>query len=191
MRAWNRFSSKKNLLSAVALFLYRWTFRYPKKVFFQNPDDRDLFLEKKLVPAKSTDLLPGSGIDLKRFMPGPYKRNDKFTFLLISRLITDKGVLEYVDAVKKLKAQGIDANFQILGAKDPRHQRGISLSVIDQWIDSNTIEYLGTTEDVRPFIKSADCIVLPPIGRVLPTRFWKLRVAPSQSLPPMYRAVTR
>ncbi|MEJ0056998.1 MAG: glycosyltransferase [Bacteroidota bacterium] len=160
-------------------------------MFFQNPDDRDLFLEKKLVPAKSTDLLPGSGIDLKRFMPGPYKRNDKFTFLLISRLITDKGVLEYVDAVKKLKAQGIDANFQILGAKDPRHQRGISLSVIDQWIDSNTIEYLGTTEDVRPFIKSADCIVLPPIGRVLPTRFWKLRVAPSQSLPPMYRAVTR
>ncbi len=152
---------KKNLLSAVALFLYRWTFRYPKKVFFQNPDDRDLFVSKKLVSVESTDLLPGSGIDLKRFVPGPYKRNNKFTFLLISRLITDKGILEYVEAVKKLKAQGLEAHFQILGAKDPKHQRGISLKTIDNWIESSTIEYLGTTQDVQPFIQSADCIVLP------------------------------
>jgi len=152
---------KKNLLSAVALFLYRWTFRYPKKVFFQNPDDRDLFVSKNLVSKSSTDLLPGSGIDLERFMPSPYTRNNKFTFLLISRLISDKGIFEYVEAVKKLKAQGFDAKFQILGAKDPKHQRGISLKIIDGWINTNTIEYLGTTQDVQPFIKSADCIVLP------------------------------
>ena len=152
---------KKNLLSAIALLLYKWTFRYPKKVFFQNPDDQDLFISRKLVPAQSADLLPGSGIDLKRFAPSPFKRNDKFTFLLISRLITDKGILEYIEAVKKLRAQGVKAHFQILGAKDPKHQRGIPLDVIDKWIDSNTVEYLGTTRDVRPFIKSADCIVLP------------------------------
>ena len=152
---------KKNLLSTIALLLYRWTFRFPKKVFFQNPDDRDLFLTRKLVPEQAADLLPGSGIDLKRFVPGPFARNKKFTFLLISRMITDKGILEYVEAVKLLKAQGLDAHFQILGAKDPKHQRGIPLKVIDQWISSNTVEYLGTTTDVQPFIKSADCIVLP------------------------------
>ncbi|CAN5334929.1 glycosyltransferase family 4 protein [soil metagenome] len=152
---------KKNLLSAIALFLYKWTFRYPKKVFFQNPDDRDLFVNKNLVKESATELLPGSGIDLERFVPSPYARNKKFTFLLISRLITDKGILEYVEAVKKLKAQGFDARFQILGAKDPKHQRGISLKVIDSWIESNTIEYLGTTQDVQPYIKSADCVVLP------------------------------
>lgn len=152
---------KKNLLSAIAITLYRWTFRIPRKVFFQNPDDRDLFISKNLVKKEATDLLPGSGIDLERFTPAPFKRNQKFTFLLISRLITDKGIMEYVDAVKKLKAKGIDAEFQILGAKDPEHQRGISLNVIDRWIESNTIEYLGTTKDVRPFINSADCIVLP------------------------------
>ena len=152
---------KKNLLSAVAIALYRWTFRFPKKVFFQNPDDRDIFISKKLVPAASADLLPGSGIDLVRFTPDPFKRNNKFTFLLISRLITDKGILEYIEAVKKLKAQGLEAHFQILGAKDPQHQRGIPLKLIDSWIKSNTVEYLGTTDDVRPFIKSADCIVLP------------------------------
>jgi glycosyltransferase involved in cell wall biosynthesis len=90
-----------------------------------------------------------------------FKRNEKFTFLLISRLITDKGILEYINAVKKLKSEGIDAKFQILGAKDPQHKRGIQLDVIDEWIRTNTIEYLGTTNDVRMHIERADCIVLP------------------------------
>ncbi len=101
------------------------------------------------------------GIDLKKFTPSAFHRNKPFTFLLISRLITDKGIMEYVEAVEKLKAEGIEARFQILGAKDPLHQRGIALEVIDGWIASHTIEYLGTTKDVRPFINAADCIVLP------------------------------
>lgn len=152
---------KKNFLSKIAILLYKWSFRFPKKVFFQNADDRDLFLSKKLVSAQSSDLLPGSGIDLKRFTPAPFKRNEKFTFLLISRLITDKGIMEYVEAVKKLRAGGLDARFQILGAKDPNHQRGIPLDVIREWIDTRTVEYLGTAMDVQPFIKAADCVVLP------------------------------
>ena len=90
---------KKNLLSTIAILLYRWTFRFPKKVFFQNPDDRELFISKKLIRRETADLLPGSGIDLKRFVPSPFQRNKKFTFLLISRLITDKGIMEYVEAV--------------------------------------------------------------------------------------------
>ncbi len=152
---------RKNLLSTIALMLYRWSFRYPKKVFFQNADDRNLFVSKKLVDAAHADLLPGSGIDLKHFTPGQFTRNKSFTFLLISRLITDKGVMEYVEAVRKLRAQGVDARFQILGAKDPQHRRGIPVETVQQWIDDRTIEYLGTTEDVRPFIHSADCVVLP------------------------------
>ncbi len=152
---------KKNLVSAVAILLYKLTFRFPKKVFFQNPEDLKLFLDRKLVPADTADLLPGSGIDLQKFSPVEFNRNKSFTFLLISRLITDKGVLEYIEAVKKLKNQGLDARFQILGAKDPEHKRGIKLKVIDSWIESGTIEYLGTTDDVRHFIRNADCIVLP------------------------------
>jgi glycosyltransferase involved in cell wall biosynthesis len=80
---------------------------------------------------------------------------------LISRLITDKGILEYIEAVKQLKAAGLNAKFQLLGAKDPEHKRGIQEGVIQEWIDSGTIEYLGTTDDVRTFISDADCIVLP------------------------------
>jgi glycosyltransferase involved in cell wall biosynthesis len=152
---------KDNLVSAVAILLYRISFRFAKKVFFQNADDMDLFLKKNLVPREVAELIPGSGIDLKRFQPMEFKRNKDFTFLLISRLITDKGVLEYIEAVKMLKARGHSARFQILGAKDPKHKRGIKLKVIDSWIKSGTIEYLGTTDDVRKFIQLADCIVLP------------------------------
>jgi len=152
---------KNNVVSMMAMFLYKIAFRFPKKVFFQNPDDLALFLDKNLVPAKSADLIPGSGIDLEKFQPFDFKRNKSFTFLLISRLITDKGIMEYIEAVEKLRLKGINARFQLLGAKDPEHKRGIQLSVIDQWVKSNTIEYLGTTDDVRRFINEADCIVLP------------------------------
>src|SRR5688572_6191550 len=86
---------KKNLVSAIAILLYKISFRFASKVFFQNPDDLKLFINKKLVDSKAVDLLPGSGIDLRRFQPFEFSRNQKFTFLLISRLITDKGVLEY------------------------------------------------------------------------------------------------
>jgi glycosyltransferase involved in cell wall biosynthesis len=152
---------KKNLVSAIAIALYRLAFRFPKKVFFQNPDDRALFVNKKLVAAATTDLVPGSGIDLNRFSPSDFNRNKTFTFLLVSRLITDKGVLEFIEAIRRLKAAGIEAKFQVLGAKDPQHKRGIKLEVINEWINTGTIEYLGTAKDVRPFIQQADCIVLP------------------------------
>ncbi len=152
---------KDNLVSFIAIMLYKVSFRFADKVFFQNPEDLKLFLAKKLVSAKAVDILPGSGIDLRRFQPLAFKRNDKFTFLLISRLITDKGVMEYIEAVRILKANGLEANFQVLGAMDPEHKRGIKIPVIEEWINSGTIEYLGTTDDVRTFIDKADCIVLP------------------------------
>lgn len=152
---------KKGLISKVAMGLYRISFRFAQKVFFQNEDDLKLFLENRLVKQDQTDLVPGSGINLKHFVPAPRKQGKPFTFLLISRLITDKGILEYVEAVEQLRKEGIPARYQLLGAIDPQHKRGIPKSVIDQWIKAGTIEYLGTTKDVRSFIEEADCIVLP------------------------------
>ncbi len=152
---------KDNLVSAIAIVLYRFSFRFANRVFFQNPDDQKLFLNKKLVAKDKTDLISGSGIDLNRFRPLEFKRNTTFTFLLVSRLITDKGILEYIQAVRQLKSKGMKARFQILGAKDPKHKRGIKLNTIDEWITSGTVEYLGTTNDVRQFIRQADCVVLP------------------------------
>jgi len=69
--------------------------------------------------------------------------------------------MEYVQAVKILKSKGIAARFQILGNRDPEHKRGIQNAVIDEWVQSGLIEYLGTAHDVRPVIAAADCVVLP------------------------------
>jgi len=159
---------KNGIVSRIALNLYKWSFRSPRKVFFQNPEDHRLFLDLGLVPAEIADLIPGSGVDLNHFYPSPYKRNNKFTFLMISRLISDKGVYEFIEAAKKLKQQGIDARFQILGPKDPLHRRGIKLKTIDDWVRSGLVEYLGTTEDVRQFIHKADCVVLPSYREGVP-----------------------
>lgn len=152
---------KDTIVSRFAIALYKIAFRYPKKVFFQNPDDLNLFVNRKLIKADICDLVPGSGVDLQHFYPTDFKRNQPFTFLLISRLISDKGILEFVEAVKKLKAKGLSARFQVLGAKDPNHQRSIDGNIFDSWVKTGTIEYLGSSKDVRPFISSADCVVLP------------------------------
>ena len=152
---------KKSITSSIAMILYRISFRFAHKVFFQNKEDQELFVSNKLVTPESVDLLQGSGIDLNRFKPTDYTRNQKFTFLLISRLITDKGILEYIDAIHLLKSKGTDFKFQILGTIDEEHKRGIKKEIINKWVESNTVEYLGSTDDVRPYIQAADCIVLP------------------------------
>lgn len=152
---------KKGFTSHVALLLYRLSFRFAQKIFFQNPDDLALFEKYKVLRKGVADLVPGSGIDLNYFTPAPRKRSGPFTFLLISRLITDKGIVEYVEAIEKLRKAGVQARFQLLGAMDPKHKRGIPEKIIRKWIEEGSVEYLGTTNDVRSFIRQADCIVLP------------------------------
>ena len=106
---------KDNLVSRIAITLYRIAFRIPRKIFFQNSDDRELFLKKRITKNSVTDLLPGSGIDLNEFFPDRSPKNEHFTFLLISRLIYDKGITEFMDAIQDLRERGIDAKFQVLG----------------------------------------------------------------------------
>ena len=79
----------------------------------------------------------------------------------MARLIYDKGIAEYIEAIRILKRNGLNARFQLLGAPDPKHKRGVSMMKIQEWVDSGTVEYLGSTDDVRQFIAQADCIVLP------------------------------
>lgn len=151
----------KGLVSRVALAMYKLAFRFPKLIYFQNNDDKKFFDEKNITRNNATQVLPGSGINLNHFTPAEGTKNKRFTFLLISRLIHDKGILEYIDAIKLLKEKGVEANFQILGNKDIEHKRGIAEEIINDWIDNNIIEYLGSTDDVRPYINQADCVVLP------------------------------
>ena len=151
----------KDLVSWIAIKLYKMAFRFPKLIFFKNDDYNRFFQENNIIKNSATDVLPGSVIDLNHFKPAQYKKNKKFTFLLVSRLIHDKGIIEYIDAIKILNNRGIEAKYQLLGSKDTEHRRGIQEEIINDWLDNNVVEYLGSTDDVRPYLQQSDCVVLP------------------------------
>lgn len=153
-------------ISKIALNLYRFSFRFPKKVFFQNQEDYQLFMDKRLIQKNICEVIPGSGIDLSYFTPQELDLKEKspdkpFEFLMISRLIIDKGIREYVAAAAILQERGMHATYKLLGKLDEFHSRGISAEELNDWISEGYIDYLGSTDDVRPFIHQADCVVLP------------------------------
>lgn len=150
------------LLQTVTEQLYRRSFATLPVVFFQNEDDRDLFLDRRLVRADQARLLPGSGIDLQRFAPVPMPApEDPPVFLMIARLLRDKGVLEFVEAARRVKARHPQARFQMLGAVGSENRSAIDRPTVDAWVAEGVVEYLGTTTDVRPAIAAASCVVLP------------------------------
>lgn len=150
------------VLQTVAEGLYRKAFGPLSHVFFQNSDDRDLFLERRLVQTNQTQLLPGSGIDLGRFSAAEYPaENEAPVFLMIARLLRDKGVLEYVEAARQVQDQVPGARFQLLGATGSENRTAIDRETVSAWEAEGLVEYLGTTSDVRPHIATAHCMVLP------------------------------
>jgi glycosyltransferase involved in cell wall biosynthesis len=150
------------LLQTVTEQLYRRSFAALPVVFFQNADDRDLFLDRRLVRADQARLLPGSGIDLHRFAPAPMPAPEEPpVFLMIARLLRDKGVMEFVEAARRVKSRHPQARFQLLGAVGSENRTAIDRATVDAWVAEGVVEYLGTTSDVRPAIAAASCVVLP------------------------------
>ena len=150
------------LLLHVARALYVGAFRKLPVVFFQNHDDRDLFVEKKLVTAGQARLLPGSGIDLAAFSPAPYPDESQgLRFLFIGRIIRDKGVVEFVEAARLVRRERSDIRCQILGAIGFANRTSIPREEVDRWVNDGLVDYLGTADDVRPLIADAHCVVLP------------------------------
>ncbi|WP_127091173.1 glycosyltransferase family 4 protein [Aquabacter cavernae] len=150
------------LMQAVAERLYRHAFRGLPVILFQNEDDRELFLNLGLVDARQAQLVPGSGIDLDRFAMTAYPAaGTRPVFLMIARLLRDKGVHEFVEAARMIRAQGIDARFQLLGATGSQNRTAIDAATVQGWVREGSVEYLGTTDDVRPSIAAANCVVLP------------------------------
>ena len=150
------------VLEKLAVSLYKIAFRGLPVVFLQNNEDRELFLGRGLVLQNQARLLPGSGIDLARFASAPWPEEaDAPIFLMIARLLRNKGVLEYVDAARRVKETHPAARFQLLGAAETENRSAIGRETVRKWEAEGVIEYLGTVDDVRPFIAAAHCIVLP------------------------------
>jgi glycosyltransferase involved in cell wall biosynthesis len=147
--------------------LYRAGFRKAPVVFFQNDEDRRLFVDRRIVRPSQSRVLPGSGVDLERFTPAPVPAGPP-TFLLIARLLRDKGVIEFVEAARQLRPELPDARFQLLGPIDEGNRTTISSADLASWVGDGLVEHLGTTDDVRPFIAASTAVVLPSYREGLP-----------------------
>ncbi|MEI8103005.1 MAG: glycosyltransferase family 4 protein [Chlorobium sp.] len=153
---------EQNWVTTLVQNLYRLALSPSIKVFFQNRDDRQLFVDGGLVNSAATAILPGSGIDLSQFSfsPVPAERR-KFRFLLIARMLRDKGVGEFVEAARLLRQRYPDIECCLLGFVDVQNPAAITRARMQQWVDEGSVLYLGVSDDVRQQILEADCIVLP------------------------------
>jgi glycosyltransferase involved in cell wall biosynthesis len=156
---------KGGWLNRLVRGLYQIALARSRKVFFQNEDDRQLFITDGLVDGALTDRLPGSGVDLKKFEPTLLPGRSEIRFLLIARMLWDKGVGEYVQAARLLKSRGLNAEVCLLGFLDVQNPAAISKAQMDEWVAEGVVRYLGVSDNVREEIAQADCIVLPSFYR--------------------------
>ena len=156
----------QNWLTLLVRRLYRIALWRSAKVFFQNEDDRQLFVEGGLVLPEKTSRIPGSGIDLKRFNPTPLPAcSDGLQFLLIARMLWDKGVGEFVEAARIIRRCCATVDFCLLGFLDVQNPTAVSRKQMDAWVAEGVVRYFGVSDDVRAEIGTADCIVLPSYYR--------------------------
>lgn len=159
----------RTLVAAIARQLYRWSFRTPLQVWFLNEDDRSAFVDRGLVDPRRAVVLDGEGVDLEHYRPstrsdfGPSTR-----FLLIARMLWDKGVREYAEAAAQLRSEFPDVEFAALGPLGVDNPSAVSSAQMQEWQQQGLIRYLGTSDDVRPFVADADCVVLPSYREGIP-----------------------
>lgn len=163
---------KVNLLTRIVRLLYRAALSRSSTVFFQNGQDRDLFVEQRLVAPAQTVLLPGSGIDLAQFVPATDAESavepGAPVFLLVARLLRDKGVVEFVDAARIVRAERPDAEFHLLGFLDAENRTAIPRAEVEAWEREGVVRYLGSASDVRPYLAGATAVVLPSYREGMP-----------------------
>lgn len=147
------------VIQFIARSLYKFSLRYASLVFFQNPDDEALFRRLGLLsPKTKSKIINGSGINLKEFCVASLPLAPKF--LLIARLLKDKGVREYAAAAAIVKQRYPDISFRIVGDVDSNPE-SISRDELYGWVESGCVEYLGQLDDVRPAISDSSVYVLP------------------------------
>ncbi|MDA0697857.1 MAG: glycosyltransferase family 4 protein [Proteobacteria bacterium] len=157
--------SNRSFFQKLVHGLYQYALFHSHKVFFQNPDDQQLFRELNLIDHnKPTVVVNGSGVNVQDFSLVAPPKNDsgeiKQSFLLIARLLADKGVREYAEAAKQIKQMYPEAEFHLVGWID-ENPAAIAQEELDEWIADGRLNYWGKLADVRPAIAASSIYVLP------------------------------
>ncbi|MEM7452753.1 MAG: glycosyltransferase family 4 protein [Planctomycetota bacterium] len=155
-------SFKRRMVGSLATRMLRSALKRATTVFFQNPDDYETFNKRRILSRDANAVVvDGSGVSLTDFPFSDPTGELPITFLLIARILRDKGLPEYYAAAKDLKSRwGDRINCQLMGPFDD-NPNSMSREEIDKWHNEGIIEYLGVTEDVRPYLKAASVFVLP------------------------------
>lgn len=157
-------SRKRAIVLSLVRKLYAAAMKRSYKVFFQNPDDQALFIDQGILPKSIPSVvLNGSGVDVDYFAQEKLPTGAP-SFLLIARLIADKGVRQYAEAAKLLRDKYPDSKFRLVGDLDD-NPSSISRAELNSWIEAGVIDYLGLLDDVRPALAQSSVFVLPTYYR--------------------------
>lgn len=139
------------------------------RLILQNPDDLALFLGAGLVDAADVTVIPGSGVDCTRFQPALHPaRGNAMRVLLASRLLWDKGLAEYVEAARILKAQGRAIRLLLAGMPDSGNPASVADETVRDWVGAGLVEWLGHVDDMASLLAQVDAVVLPSYREGLP-----------------------
>lgn len=141
--------------------------RRGKVVIFQNPDDRGEFVGRGLVREQDTVLIKGAGVDTREFAALP-EPPEPVRVVLPSRLLKDKGVVEFVDAARALRERGVEARFVLVGGTDEGNPASLTDDEVQAWVDEDTVEWLGHRDDVARVLAGAHLACLPSYREGLP-----------------------
>jgi len=151
----------------VARQLYRLGLARTEGVFFQNPDNRAFFeLQGLLAPGCRITMINGSGVDMSHYAESPQPDGPP-TFLMVARVARDKGVLEFAEAARLLKARHPEARCRLVGPIDS-NLTALPRQVVAQWQREGILDYRGPAGDVRPELAASHVFVLPSYGEGTP-----------------------
>lgn len=157
-----------SLITRFVEVLYRIALKTSSKVGFENADDLALFRSKQIVGLRQGLRIPGAGVNVVRIEPAPFEHNELPVLLFVGRLVVEKGVYELISAARQLKSRGLKFRLQLLGTLDENNPRSIGSNNIKRWVEEDVIEYLGVTDNVIPFIRQSDAVLLPSYREGLP-----------------------
>lgn len=137
-------------------------------VIFQNPDDRDTLISLGALKADAARMIRGSGVSLEDYLCLPEPATDKPVVVMAARLLEDKGVFEFVEAARLLRARGVDAKMRLIGSADTENLTCVTETVLEQWREEGAVELLGFRSDIAEQYADANIVCLPSYREGLP-----------------------
>lgn len=156
-------SFKRRALRRVVSLMYRLALALNEKVFFLNSEDIIEFESNRFIAKEKIVKLNGIGVDLDYYAPVPVVKNP-VTFILVARLLKEKGVYDYIDAARRVLSAYPDARFLLVGGIDP-NPGSVMQSELKRWAAEGLVDWVGPVADVRPWIAKASVCVLPSYYR--------------------------